>query len=100
MLPILPTLFCVILVKFSVRELHVMLLNTCAVEAILHIGVLLNFAYIFYIFGPIWVLCLTADGYKNLLGDYYEFSKNQHSKKHTLLEGIIEFIMVLCMLIL
>lgn len=88
-----------ILVKFGVGDLHVMLLNTRAVEAMLHIGVSLNFAYIFYIFGPIWVHCLTADGYKHLLRDY-EFSKYQHSKKHNLVEGIIEFIMVLCIFIL
>jgi hypothetical protein len=50
MLPILPTLFCLILVKFSVGDLHVMLLRTCAVGAIFHVGVQLNFAYILYIF--------------------------------------------------
>jgi hypothetical protein len=39
MLPILTTLFYLILVKFSVGDLHVILLSTCAVEAILRVGV-------------------------------------------------------------
>lgn len=39
MLPILPTLFYLILVKFSVGDLHVILLSMCAVEAILQVGV-------------------------------------------------------------
>jgi hypothetical protein len=38
-LPILPNLFYLILVKFSVGDLHVILLSMCAVEAILHVGV-------------------------------------------------------------
>jgi hypothetical protein len=100
MLPILPALFYLILVKFGVGDLHIILLSTCAVEAIVHVAVYLNFAYIFYSPpAPIWVHCHTADGHKNLLSDY-EFSKNQCSKKHTLFEGIIEFIVVLCMFII
>ena len=39
MLPILPNLFYLILVKFSVRDVRVILLSMCAVEAILHVGV-------------------------------------------------------------
>jgi len=39
MLPILPNLFYLILVKFSERDVRVILLSMCAVEAILHVGV-------------------------------------------------------------
>jgi hypothetical protein len=39
MKPIFSALFCPIFVKFGVGDLHVMLLGTCAMEAMLYIGV-------------------------------------------------------------
>lgn len=94
MLPTLPSLFYLILVKFSVGDMHVILLITCSGSHTLCWDVITFCIYFLHFFCPFWI-----HGHKNLLSDL-EFSKNKLSKKHALLEGIIEFTVVLCLFII